>query len=385
VLFITFELFKIKLMTKKFLILVTIITAVYACSKSDDTTPEVSEGSFDRSAMLVHWADNIIVPSYKAFDDDADILSSSSANFILTPNQENLDLLRLSWRNAYVAFQKVSMFEIGQAEAILFRDRMNTYPTDTAEIEALIAAGNYDFSLPSTNDAQGFPAIDYMLNGVGGDDPAILEFYTTQTNAQANRDFLFQLTENVGVLSANVLNDWNSNFRDTFVNNDGSSASASVDKLTNDFIFYYEKSLRAGKIGIPAGVFSNDPLPNTIEAFYQKDFSKTLALEALNATERFFKGQSFEGGQTGPSYVTYLNFLNTIKNGEDLSALITSQFTTAKSKLNGLDSNFVNQIQSNNGKMLEAYDALQRNVVLIKVDMLQALSINVDFVDSDGD
>ena len=35
--------------------------------------------------------------------------------------------------------------------------------------------------------------------------------------------------------------------------------------------------------------------------------------------------------------------------------------------------------------MLEAYDKIQAAVVLMKVDMLQALNINVDYVDADGD
>ena len=35
--------------------------------------------------------------------------------------------------------------------------------------------------------------------------------------------------------------------------------------------------------------------------------------------------------------------------------------------------------------MLAAYDELQANVVLLKVDMFQALNIKVDFVDADGD
>lgn len=374
---------------RKILLALTFLVTIFACSKSDDSTPAVNEDSFDRQAMLVNWADNIIVPSYASFEEEINTLKSFGANFVLTPTTENLELLRLSWKNAYVAFQNVSMFEIGPAETVRFRDRMNTYPTNVAEIENLIAAGTSqgipDFSLPSTNDAQGFPALDYMLHGVGANDFAIIEFYTTNPNAQANRDFLFKLVDNFDFLSDTVLTEWENTYRDTFVNNDGSSAAASVDKLTNDFIFYYEKSLRAGKIGIPAGVFSSDPLPSAVEAFYAKEFSKTLALEALNATERFFIGQSFNGSQTGVSYASYLNFLNTIKNGEDLSALITAQFSTAKRKLNGLDSNFVNQIQNNNSKMLETYDELQRNVILMKVDMLQALSINVDFVDADGD
>ena len=35
--------------------------------------------------------------------------------------------------------------------------------------------------------------------------------------------------------------------------------------------------------------------------------------------------------------------------------------------------------------MLEVHDELQREVVLLKLDMLQALSISVDYIDSDGD
>ena len=35
--------------------------------------------------------------------------------------------------------------------------------------------------------------------------------------------------------------------------------------------------------------------------------------------------------------------------------------------------------------MLAAYDAIQQNVVYLKLDMMQALNITVDYVDSDGD
>ncbi len=370
---------------KNILIACTCILAIYACSESDDTGAVAPEENFDRSEMLVNWADNIIIPSYNQFTEDANSLSILTATFIQSPDQASLTSLRNAYKEAYISFQNVSMFEIGPAETLRFRDRLNTYPTNVSEIEGLLTSGNPDFTLPSTNDAQGFPSVDYMLYGVGGSDAEILDFYTTNNNSEKNRNFLRALTENIELLSESVTNQWESGFRDNFVSNSGATASASVDKLTNDFIFYYEKSLRAGKIGIPAGVFSTDPLPNTVEALYAKNLSKTLALAALDATEGFFRGRSFNGSQTGPSYVSYLNFLNTIKNGEDLSALINAQFTIAKSKLNDLDANFEVQIQTNNSKMLETYDELQRNVILLKVDMLQALSINVDFVDADGD
>ena len=139
------------------------------------------------------------------------------------------------------------------------------------------------------------------------------------------------------------------------------------------------------KIGIPAGVFSNDPLPTHVEALYAQEVSKELALEALAAAKGFFLGKHHNTNQQGPSFKAYLDFLNTIKNGEDLSSLIVEQFNAANAEMSSLNPNFAVQIQSNNSAMLQTYDALQRNVILLKVDMLQALSIDVDFVDTDGD
>ena len=56
-----------------------------------------------------------------------------------------------------------------------------------------------------------------------------------------------------------------------------------------------------------------------------------------------------------------------------------------KSSIESLDDNFALQLEQDYVKVLGTYDAIQLGVVLLKVDMLQALSINVDYVDADGD
>ena len=361
-----------------------ILLAVVACSK-DDTPSEEQNDSFNREAMLVNWADNIIVPSYTSLDVSLDNLQSETAIFVTTPTLGGLIEVRNAWENSYVAFQAVSMFEIGKAEELNYRNRLNVYPTNTSEIEGFIADGNYDLNLPSTIDAQGFPALDYLLFGLGSTDQEILEFYTTNPNAEGYKMYLSALTETIAALTNTVLTDWTTNFRASFVANTSSSATGSVDKLANDYILYYEKSLRAGKVGIPAGVFSSDPLPQNVEGFYKKDVSKKLLTTSITASKNFFNGKTFNGSATGPSFKSYLDFLNTIKNGGDLSTLINTQFDVALNKVNGLENSFVNQIGTDNSKMLTTYDELQRNVILLKVDMLQALDINVDFVDTDGD
>ena len=54
-------------------------------------------------------------------------------------------------------------------------------------------------------------------------------------------------------------------------------------------------------------------------------------------------------------------------------------------KLNELEDNFVNQIETENIKMLETYQAIQQGVVRLKTNMLSILGISVDYYDADGD
>ena len=122
-----------------------------------------------------------------------------------------------------------------------------------------------------------------------------------------------------------------------------------------------------------------------MESFYKKDISKDLLLEALGATIKFFNGTSYDGLSSGPSLKSYLSHLNSNKEGSSLDSEITVKLNSALTQVNSLSNNFVIQIESDNSKLLVTYDALQAVVVLLKVDMLQAFNINVDYVDADGD
>ena len=105
-----------------------------------------------------------------------------------------------------------------------------------------------------------------------------------------------------------IVQDWDS-FRIDFISSTDNTATSAMNKMTNDFIYYFEKGLRANKIGIPAGIFSNDPIPTAVEGFYKKDVSKELAIEALLATQNFFKGKYFNSEIFGASLESYLSYL----------------------------------------------------------------------------
>ncbi|MGB3149450.1 MAG: imelysin family protein [Maribacter sp.] len=362
---------------------------VWACSSdSEDEEPIINPGfevTFERDAMLVNWADNIIIPSYEAFSSDMGTLKASFDVFKADVSEANLISLRASWLTAYKTWQRVSMFEIGPAETVGLRLNLNIYPTDPQKIDAHLSSGTYDLSLSSNRDAKGFPALDYLINGLETTDAAIVAKYSTEEK-DALLTYMEAVLDDMTSLSSAVLAEWESGYRDTFVANDGASATASVDRMVNDYIFYYEKFLRAGKMGIPLGVFSGDTLPGNVEAFYEKEVSNQLFLEGLNAVQDFFNGKHYGSSTTGESLASYLDILNTVKNEEDLEAIINNQFNTARTMINGLSA-FRAEIENNTPPtaMLLAYDEVQKVVPLLKVDMVSAMSISIDFVDADGD
>lgn len=312
-------------------------------------------------------------------------LKNATTAFTATVNSANLEILRAAWIQAHTSWQSVAMFEIGKAEELAYRDFMNIFPVNVTDIESNITGGTYDLTTVSKQDEQGLGALDYLLNGLGTTDTEILTFYTTNTNSAGYSKYLEDVVNRIEILTNDVLSDWTNDYRDTFVNNDESSVTSSLDKIANDFILHYEKYLRAGKIGIPAGVFSTKTFENKVEAVYKGDMSKTLFNANLTAMQDFFNGKHFNSNIRGESFRTYLDFLNTIKEGEDLSQIINKQFNVARSTGENLSENLSQQVKNNNNLMLNTYDELQKNVVHIKVDMLQAFNVKVDFVDADGD
>ena len=370
-----------------------VLILVWACSSDNGTggsddgnpSPDPDPVSLERGPMLTNWADNIIVPSYEAFSSELSNLNVAFETFKSEVDTTNLVAFRTSWESAYKAWQRVDMFEIGPAETVGLRLNMNIYPADAEAIESHIASGNYDLSLSSNRDAKGFPALDYLINGLGESDESIVAKYSSADSAVLIA-YTDAVLADMTTLTDQVLSEWQGGYRNTFVSADGSSSTASVDRFVNDYIFYYEKFLRAGKMGIPLGVFSGTAQSAKVEGYHSSNISNTLFLEGLNATQDFFNGKHFDKDSSGESLASYLDALNSVKEGEDLAQLINAQFEAARGAVSGL-APFKEEIENNSPatNMLLAYDEVQRTVPLLKVDMVSAMSINIDFVDADGD
>lgn len=254
-------------MIKKISLTIFIFIFTFSCSSEDDNQGGLLSNSseifdsvvndditlgFDRSAMLVFWADNFIMPAYKKLKDDLSVLKESIASFNEEPLQANFEIVREKWLSAYKTWQHVEMFNIGKAEEIYLSSFMNIYPVNEDRITSNINSGVYDLENPNNYASQGFPALDYLLFGLGENDAEILEKYQPSDNNYSK--YLVSVINKMEAKTNTVSNDWDS-YRDTFVVSTENTATSSINKLTNDFIFYFEKGLRTNKFGIPAGVF----------------------------------------------------------------------------------------------------------------------------------
>lgn len=331
---------------------------------SDDDGPMAV--NFDRRAMLKEWADEVITPAYAGFDNQLEELEISWGNYQSTPDLVTFETLKSRYFQAYLGWQRLSPFVFGKAEEIRLRSQVNTYPSDLVLIEEnIVSPEAVNLALPSQAIAQGLPALDYLFFGPKAGQLASNENYQA---------YVSLLIDRMQALTAEAEAGWLAD-ADAFVQNDGNSATASIDRMVNDYIFHYEKFLRAGKVGIPAGVFSDDPLADRAESLFAGT-SKSLMLASLEASRQFFAERGL---------ADYLDALNVQRDGALLSTTINDRFALIKAETENVGEDFAEQVESDNAKMLALYDEMQQLVILLKVDMLQALSINVDYVDADGD
>jgi len=363
--------------------------------------------TFSRNALLKNWVNNIINPAYTDFNSKLTALALAETDFVSTPSESSLQKLQNELFEAQKAWQHVAMFEFGRAEELNYRLFMNTYPIDELTTEdnsneddntlednlkaTRLPIASINFALRNRANEQGFPTVDYLVNGVASNQSEIVAFYSTNSNASNHKEYLTKVVDRMEDLTSQVVAYWENN-SNAVIANDGSSATASFDKLANDFLNYFEQGFREAKIATPSGKRNGNIKRETVESFYSSQNSKALFTEAYTAVKNLYFGNSFNDPSiNGISFDDYLNELNatafdtTTRKDRDLTEYIESQWTIVDTEADKLDDDFIVQIDTNNTQMLTVFNEIQRTVLLFKINSFQAMNVLVDFVDSDGD
>lgn len=356
------------------LILLVVVGACSSTSSSDD------ESNFDRAAMLENYGNNIILPAFEDMQTAANDLQSAAQEFESEPTPQELEDLQAALKDARLAWQDVSPFQFGPVESILLRASLNTYPVDTEKVQENVSSGDYTFGTSNSRDATGLPALGYLLHGTSDTNEKILAMYTTDSDAENRMAYLLDNITYIKEQVDTATEDWQASGGDyigMFLSEDnaGTDVGSSLGMLINSYVQHYEKFLRSGKIGIPAGIQdAGTPRPVTVEAYYG-GYSVELAQANLEQVERIFTGDDSRGLDD------YLEALD----AQDLSDEIQTQIDEAQSALEELNDPLSQQVEENNDPVQNSFKELQDLVSLLKADMTSVLGIEITFQDTDGD
>lgn len=361
---------------------ISIIAMLVACSTGTEEMDRSYEA--ERRQLLENYGKNIMVPAYKELQSAVDDLEAAAVEFSGDRTEARLQAVQEALKAARLAWQDASLFQFGPAESVLLRTSLNTYPTDTTKVEDNVESGNYTLGAIANSDAVGFPALDYLLHGLGETRQETLSWYTEDQGASKRIAYLRDNIEYIKGKTDAVADAWSSsggNYIETFLSEDnaGTDVGSSLGMAVNALVMHYERFVRDGKIGIPAGVRSaGHPRPAATEAVYG-GYSVELALANLQAIKRLFMGSSASGNGKGlDDILEYLDASN-------LSGEIQTELDEAIAELEKLNDPLSEQIRTDNDPVLEAFKELQDVIILLKADMTSILGITITYQDNDGD
>ncbi len=361
-------------------ICIGLTVVVFSCSSGDDDTGGQTPPEFDRAAMLANYADNLILPAYSDLQVEVDQMAADATAFESEPTAANLETLQNALKSVRLSWQDANFYQFGPAETVTLRASLNTYPTDTDKIESNIENGGYTLGSIDNIAAGGLPALDYLIHGAEVTTEQIIAAFTTDPGASERMTYLVDNVAFVKSRVDDVVNSWDpagDDYRGTFLSegNGGTGVGSSISLLVNAMILHYERFMRDGKIGIPAGVRSAGvPRPTATEAFYG-GYSAELAVANITGYKRLVIGGSGSGLDDYLEFMESDELSNDIQDGLDQSINDAGQLTDPLSE----------NIENDNDGVIAVFTSLQEVLVLIKVDMTSVLGITITFQDNDGD
>ncbi len=363
-------------------VLILVLTICLVCckhKKNNETEPEPAD-TYDKQALLVNMADNVILPSYVNFKNSLDSLITAYNTFKVSGTQSDYQIVKQKLHSACLKYQLISPYEFGPAENVIVRMNFNVFPTDSVQIRSNVSTMSYDLNTVNNLDAKGFPALDFLFYGNNQTEASCINQFTSNSNL---KQYVSDLLNDMSTKLNTVINAWNSSYRNTFVNSLSTDIGSSIGFMVNQ-ITYELDYFKNAKIGVPLGKKSlGVPFPEKCEAYYGGQ-SLEYCMQTLIAIENFYLGRSLSGNN-GEGFDNYLAHLDAQYNGGSLNDAINAQFVVCKSKLNAIANPLSTQVTANPSVVDVAYVELVKLLVLLKTDMPSNLGVVITYQDGDGD
>ncbi|UTW60873.1 imelysin family protein [bacterium SCSIO 12741] len=371
----------------KMLILPVFAGMILGCNKDkSEPDPEPTPASFDQGILLTDMIDGVIIPSHESFLLEARNLNVAINDFINQPDNTTLELAQKQWISAAQIWRRCEPFNFGPIRSNYLHNKINTWPTNRDFIQGFIEGSdslNSDFINSKGSSSKGLAAMEWLLFDPDSGNTVILAQLTQGTHSYRRRKYLQALGENMYEKAQQIQELWTGDYRQEFIDNQGTDLYSSLGSLTNQMISLNEKIIKS-KMGKPLGKSSdNQAHPDLLESGLS---GRSLAHIQYNLIilENIFLAKSDEKGNlTG--YDDYLNFLNARHGDELLSAKILDQMEITENSLKNITPPLRTAIINQKAEVETAYEEFKSLLTLLKADMASSMGVTITFNDNDGD
>lgn len=349
-------------------LLIVALLGFVACDKNNDE-------EFDRSKMVTNIGSNIIQNALNDYQGKLNGFTASSNAFINSPSSSSLTVVKEDFKQLYLSFQGIKMFNFGKLEDYNYPGLTNIYPCDTGKIEDNILAGSIAVSTSSNTDAVGLPALDYLLYHNAAS--AIITEFTGAEN-EGRRTYFSALIDKLNTEFTLVSNTWNNTYKTEFLASTGIDMGSSTGMFYNAYLKDVEL-LKNAKIGIPAGQQTGGlTFPSYVEGYYS-ELSNELAIESITQLKNIFNGG------TGIGFDDYIKHVEGEDSESSIVDVINNQFDAVINGLKNLNNPLSVEVDDNFTGVNQIYSDIKTLVTYLKTDASSLMGILITYQDNDGD
>ncbi len=285
----------------------------------DDQSGGAESGAargFDYQGMMANYADNVLLPEYRAFAEQAEELAEglnsvqfycealSDPDLTATPMR-----VRDQWRWAMDQWQRVELFQVGPlaVNGGALRNRIYSFGSsaplsECAVDQSVVLAQDEGFDLSSRSvNARGLDALEYLLFSEDLSHHCPSQISETQgwndlpeqSRREQRCEYAQRLADDLVDASQTLVQAWQpegGDYRFEWVNPANQETNL---KALSDALFYIGLQTKDRKLGVPTGLHSNCSAvacPGAVESPYSETSMRNIEVNA----EAFLHG--FTGG-----------------------------------------------------------------------------------------
>lgn len=303
------------------------------------------------------------------------LLNEKIIAFNNSPTISNLLETQNAWKNAFLKWKEIEVFNITPIQNTFLNSRMHTWPVNDTEIENRIITATIQNSLDVNGigaTIKGYGTIEYLL--FHSTDSIIIEEFTITQNITERKNFLHAIAQNINLLAIELQEIW-INLENEFKTNLETGVNGNFNRIVNVTIAGLER-VQVLKLE----EFLNNITDRTLFEAHYSELSKDAIRSNLDAIYLTYTGDF--NNQEGYGLEEYTNL---ILKREDIDSEIQTAFNDAYNSLSNINDPIENTIASNITSIEILKEDIQDIVRLLKVDFSSAANIVITFNDLDGD